>query len=76
MVLLCLGKIMSNNKRQLAKRFGWAIVIFLILLIACAKKKPIESERTYMITAEEIDFPEDDELDDLPEAGEDTNEDY
>ena len=76
MVLLYLGKIMSNDKRQLAKRFGWAIVIFLILLVACVKKKPIESEQTYMIPVEEIDLPEDDELDDLPEAGEDTDEDY
>ena len=68
---------MSKNKGQLAKRIGLSIVVFLILLVACAKKKPIEPERLYYIeSAEEIDLPEDDELDDLPEAGEDTDEDY
>ena len=68
---------MSKDKRQLTKRIGLTIVVFLILLVACTKKKPVESERLYYIeSAEEIDLPDDDELDDLPEAGEDTDEDY
>ena len=66
---------MSDDQRQLMKRVGWATIIFLVLLIACTKKKPIELERVYTPKIE-IDMPEDDELDDLPEAGEDTNEDY
>ena len=68
---------MSKDKRQLTKRIGLTIVVFLILLVACTKKKPVESEQLYYIEpAEEIDLTDDDELDDLPEAGEDTDEDY
>jgi len=52
-------------------------LILLLLLLACGSKKkqmieqpPAEQFNRY----EEIDFPEDEELEDLPEAGEGTKE--
>ena len=68
---------MSNNRKRLTKRIAWSIVIFLILLVACGKKKPTEKSWEYT-PPPEIEFPDDDDLDDLddlPEAGEKENED-
>ena len=54
----------------------WLIV--LLLLLACAPKKDVrvpEQAPAQHNRYEEIDFPEDDELEDLPEAGEDKKDD-
>lgn len=66
---------MSNNRKRLTKHIAWSIVVFLILLVACGKKKPAETTWEYALPSE-IELPEDDELDDLPEAGEKDNENY
>ena len=50
-----------------------SILIFLILLISCGKKKPTEYSSDY--SPPEVEFPDEEDLDDLPEAGE-KDEDY
>tara|TARA_R100001082_G_scaffold98426_1_gene66707 strand:- start:3294 stop:3494 length:201 start_codon:yes stop_codon:yes gene_type:complete len=53
----------------------WLIV--LLLLLACAPKKEVrvpEQTPVEFIRYEEIDFPDDEELEDLPEAGEETED--
>tara|TARA_A100001011_G_scaffold397557_3_gene498963 strand:- start:1601 stop:1798 length:198 start_codon:yes stop_codon:yes gene_type:complete len=64
---------MSKNKARLAKRVAWSFVIFLILLVACGKKKVTEPTYEHSLPPE-IELPDDEDLDDLPEAGEE-NED-
>ena len=49
-------------------------LIALLLLLACAPKKDVrvpEQTPVEFVRYEDIDFPEDEDLEDLPEAGED-----
>tara|TARA_A100001011_G_scaffold318446_1_gene338228 strand:+ start:920 stop:1081 length:162 start_codon:yes stop_codon:yes gene_type:complete len=50
------------------RKLKYFLAIFFILLIGCANKRPIEQPVKYQVP--DYDLPEDDELDDLPEAGE------
>jgi len=45
--------------------------ILLMMLVGCAAKNKEASEPIYNVP--EIEWPEDEDLDDLPEAGEDTD---
>ena len=51
----------------------WYIFLTSIFLFGCKKKQAETFEYT---RPPEIDFPDDDDLDDLPEAGEEEDEDY
>jgi len=59
--------------RSIEMKIFWYIFLASFFLFGC-KKKPTE---TFEYTRPpEIDFPDDDDLDDLPEAGEEEDEDY
>ena len=52
------------------KYFLASAALFLVLLPACAGKKKEATQPTYV--PPEVQWPDDEDLDDLPEAGEDT----
>ena len=52
---------------SMVRKLKYFLAIFFILLIGCSNKRPIEQPVKYQVP--DYDLPEDDELDDLPEAG-------